>query len=461
LHGLTTVRFSFPSFDVRRHPVPATITSLIALVAGIGLGSLAHRWQSPTLLAAVPILQPIGDLWLNALLMIAMPLVVSHLMVSIIGAGRSRQASKMSGNTLLWFFLMLVLAGLFTVAAGDALVKWFPVDPATRAAMKASVSTDAKPAASRGPAGSMKDWVANLIPSNLVRAAGDGEMLPVILAAMLFAMAIRGIAEEHRVLLHTLLKALAAASMTLAGYILRVLPPAVFALTYTASAKSGPVIAGGLAYYVVAVSGFLVAVTLLLYPVTWWLGRIPLSRFAKGMLPSQAVAFTTRSSLASLPSLLDAARTRIGVPEPVAAFVLPVAVSVFKLNRTISSPLKLIVLAHLYGTSADSTLKLFFVLVATLLSFGSPGLPSGGSLVTLPLYLAAGLPLQGVVLLNAVDSIPDLFKTVLNVTSDMSVAVIVARFTGFRFKHAGGMPDATSMEPELAVAGSTEAATAS
>ena len=112
----------------------------------------------------------------------------------------------------------------------------------------------------------------------------------------------------------------------------------------------------------------------------------------------------------------------------VAGFVLPLSVSTFKLNRAISSPFTLIFLAHLYGIALEPGYLATFVVTVMILSFSSPGIPSGGFMVTLPFYVAAGIPIEGVVLLRAVDAIPDIFKTLLNVTADMTVASIVARF---------------------------------
>ena len=162
-------------------------------------------------------------------------------------------------------------------------------------------------------------------------------------------------------------------------------------------------------------------------------------RFFVALWPCQVVAATTRSSLASLPSLLDRGRRRVGLPASVSSFVLPLAVSVFKLDRTISSPLKVIILAHLYGIPIGVGTPLMFMLLATLLSFGTPGLPSAGAVTTLPLYVAAGFPLEGILLFNAVNAIPDIVETALNVTGDMSVATIVTRLVGLRLA-----PEATA-----------------
>jgi Na+/H+-dicarboxylate symporter len=391
----------------------------------------------------VPVFEPIGQLWLNALLMIALPLVVSLLLVAIIGAGKSQQAGRLGGATLLWFTVLLVGTGLCTVVIGSALVQWFPIDSATRAAVQSSLGSATETAVkTTQPTGSLRDLLVNLVPNNLVAAFASGETLPVIVAALLIAMAVRGIPEERRLLLHKFFEAISETTLGLARYLLMLLPIAVFSLTFVASSKAGPSVAGGVAYYVVAVTALLIVAILLLYPVTWWLGRISPIRFGRAVFPCQVVAATTRSSLAALPSLLDRGQGAVGVPTPVATFVLPLAASVFKLNRTISSPLKVIVLGHLYGMHVDSALKLSFVLIATLLSFGTPGLPSGGRFVTLPFYLAAGLPIQAIVLIDAVDSIPDVFKTILNVTADMSVAVFVTRSLGLTLAPVPSAPEA-------------------
>jgi Na+/H+-dicarboxylate symporter len=152
---------------------------------------------------------------------------------------------------------------------------------------------------------------------------------------------------------------------------------------------------------------------------------------------------------------MEGADKRLGVPTEVGSFVLPLAVSAFKVNRTISSPLKLLFLAHVYGITLDPGTVALFIPTVMLLSFSSPGIPSGGFLVTMPFYLAAGIPVEGIVLLKAVDAVPDIFKTLVNVTADMSVATIVARFVGMP---AGAAAPAVLVPMPADVVGATPAA---
>jgi Na+/H+-dicarboxylate symporter len=211
-------------------------------------------------------------------------------------------------------------------------------------------------------------------------------------------------------------------------WILAFTPLGVFVFTYRFALGAGSQAAGVLGAWVVLVSGLLLLCAVLLYPVTALFGRTTLRAFARGVAPAQIVAVSTRSSIASLPALVEGARDRLRLPDAAIGFVLPLSVSVFKLNRTISSTAKLIFLAHVYGITLSATTLVSFLITVMILSFSTVGLPSGGSnFKTLPAYLAAGLPLEGVVILEAVETIPDIFKTLLNVTADMSAATILSR----------------------------------
>ncbi len=151
------------------------------------------------------------------------------------------------------------------------------------------------------------------------------------------------------------------------------------------------------------------------------------------MFPAQIVAASTRSSLASLPALLQGAEEGAALPREVYGFTLPLAVSVFKLNRSITSLARMLFLAHLYGVTLSPEQIGAFILTVLLISFGTAGVPATvGGLNTLPAYVAAGIPAQGVILLGALDTIPDVFETILNVTGNMTATTFVSRFVGSR-----------------------------
>jgi proton glutamate symport protein len=209
--------------------------------------------------------------------------------------------------------------------------------------------------------------------------------------------------------------------------ILRLTPLGVFALALGMGKDLGMAAAGALGYYVLVLSGMLIALTLLVYPAVALATRRSPLVFAQAAAPAQAVAAGTRSSLASLPVMIESARARFGDKPAVGGFVLPRAVSTFKLNTPVSDLVGPLFLAHLYGIHLEPSQIVVMTLVTIAMSFSNPGIPSGGLfVVTAPVMMSAGLPLDGIGLLIAADSIPDVFATIVNVTGDMGVAAIVA-----------------------------------
>jgi Na+/H+-dicarboxylate symporter len=188
--------------------------------------------------------------------------------------------------------------------------------------------------------------------------------------------------------------------------------------------------AGAVGYYVVVLCGMLLAVMIGVYPIVALFGRMSLRTFARACAPAQAVAAGTRSSLATLPVLIESARRNFGEQPGITGFVLPLAVSTFKLNTPVSDLVGPLFLAALYGIHLTTAQIVVMTLVTIAMSFSNPGIPSGGLfVVTAPVMLSAGLPLDGIALLIAADSIPDVFATVVNVTGDMGVAAMVADTT--------------------------------
>ena len=408
-----------------------TIGSLAGLTGGFAAGFLAYRSQSTALIALSSVLEPLGTAWTSALLMVVLPLVVTHLLVAIGSFGSGRQVGRLGGLSLLLFVLLLFAAAGFALTLGPFMLRGLQVDPVTASALRAGV---ASPPPEAGPGvlgiGSFVDWLASMIPKNPIRAAADGDVLPVVVFTVLFALGMTQLPTKSRDLLLDLFKGLAEAVNVMVYWILQALPLAVFALAYVVVARSGPEVVGALGYYVLAICLMLLAFTALLYPLTAIVGRVSVNRFTRSVAAAQAVALGTRSSLATLPALLEGADNRLQMSNEVSSLVLPLAVSTFKLNRTMSAPFKAMFLAQLYGIVLAPEQLLVFVVAIVFLSFSAPGIPDSGPGVTIPFYLALGIPIEGIVLISAVVAIPDVFKTLLNTTSDMSVAVIVARLAG-------------------------------
>ncbi|MGH7555708.1 MAG: dicarboxylate/amino acid:cation symporter, partial [Longimicrobiales bacterium] len=205
-----------------------------------------------------------------------------------------------------------------------------------------------------------------------------------------------------------------------------VAPIGVFALVLPLAARLGASVAGAIGYFLVVICGLLIARIFLLFALVWLWGRVPLGTFARACAPAQAVAMGTRSSLASLPALLDSAK-KLVLPADIIGLTLPLAVSVFKYASAVARFTGTLFVAKLYGITLSGAELLALAPAFILLTFYSPGIPSGGLLVMAPVYMAVGLPLEGIGLLIALDPIPDMFLTTSNVTADLTAATLLSR----------------------------------
>ena len=406
-----------------------TMWSLAALAAGLGIGALGHGSSAPAFEILGAIVGPLGRLWVSALQMTVLPLVVVYLLAAIIGAGSDDSLGGLGGRAIALFVGLLVVAAVFTLIVTPPVIAAVAPDAGafTRLHETTIVPQSVRDAATGGTS-SIGDWIATLLPSNLFEAARRGDVLSLLLFSALLALAIRRLPDVQRQPLQTGAEALSAALLTLVKWLLAVTPIGVFALSYALGRDTGFEAIGVLGGLVLLQCGLMTAFTLLLYPITAIGGRVSIAAFARSLLQAQLVAISTRSSIASLPAMLDGARTHLQLPPSATSFVLPLTVSLFKVNRTISSTSKLLFLAYVYGVPLSATTIATFVATVIVMSFSSAGLPGGGSAFkTLPAYVAAGLPIEGIVIAEAVETIPDIFKTVLNVTGDMSAATLLSR----------------------------------
>lgn len=419
--------------------------SLVALVLGLALGILGHGSEAPVFSSVRTVVEPLGALWLAALQMTLLPLVFTQLLSAIVGSAASREASVggLGLRAILLFVVMLTIAGILTVILTPPLLSLYRIPPAMMDSLAASVNV---PEELRTPAAAT-EWNRRF-PTNLFESAGKGEILPALMFAALLGAAVTRLGDEHRGPLIRLFQGLAAAMMTIVRWILWGTPVGVFALTYGSALRAGGNAAGMMGAFILLVCVVLALFILLLYPVAAVTGRTSIRAFARAVAPAQLVAISTLSSIAALPALIQGGKDHLRLPDRVTGFVMPLSVSIFKMNRTISSTVKLLFLAHVYGVTLSLGPLSAFMVTVILLSFGSVGVPQGGqAFSTLPAYVAAGIPIEGVILLEATSMASDMFKTLLNVTGDMAAAVFLSR--GSR----GEAPVAGETAAELAAEG--------
>ncbi len=413
---------------------------LIALVVGLAAGlGIASAGPGP-LASVVPALEPIGSLWVAAIRMTIIPLVMSSLIVGVGGAADPRIIGRVGVRAMILFVAMLTAAAGVAVLAGPPILAMVPIDPAAAAALRATAAqagTAAVEGARHLPTAAQ--WIVDLVPVNPVKAAADGAMLPVIVFSLFFGVAVTGVAPVNRAALLRVMEAIQEASLVLVRGVLTLAPIGVFALAVSVAARLGVAAAGALVTYIALVCGVTVVFTVIvLYPLAVVFGGVSLRTFAWAAFPAQAVAFSSRSSLAALPALLESARDRLRMPAPMASFLLPLAVTLFRCGAAIGQPIGALFVARLYGVTLGPSQLLAVVVTTIVTNFSIPGIPGGSIIMIVPVLLAAGVPPDGVGLLLGVDTIPDMFRTTANVTGDTVAAVILA-------KHAPR--DVTAAEP--------------
>ncbi len=406
----------------------STSRVLLALVAGLLAGAAIAALDSPEARSVAAVIEPIGTLWVRALQMVLIPLVLSLLVTGIVATVDTGATGRLGAAALGVFLALLAGTALVSALVATPLVARIPVDPETTALMRSTMDSSVVATVRQLPR--FSDLLVSVVPANPIRAATDGAMLPLVTFAILFGLALARIGVERRDAVAHVFRAIADAMTVIVGWLIAVAPLGVFALAMTLVVRTGLGAVRALALYIALISGVIILVTLLLYGIAVSVGRQPLARFARALVPPQAIAFSARSSLAALPAMVESARTRLGFPASVTSFVLPLAVTTLRLSTPIMWSVAIPFLARLYGIAIAPEQFVLLLGTSILMSFSVPGLPSASIFLMGPFLTGLGIPIEAIGLLIAADSIPDLFKGVLNVTGHMTSAAVVVARTG-------------------------------
>lgn len=406
------------------------VSVAVALVAGFVAGILLRNTPLPG------VIEPLGTLWINGIRLPVLPLIVCLLIAAVAGPGDTRRMGTLGLRTLAVMVILLSALAVIMTPLASTLLSGIHFDEASTESLRAAAHFDP----SLLQQVSLREFLLSVVPANPVRSAADGALLPLVVFSLLYGLALSRVAGEARTVHVRFCRGVADAMTVVIRWVLAVAPIGIFALSMSVGAHLGAAAAGAILEYVGVIALCLTIALALLYVVTVRFGRIGLRRFATAMLPAQTIAFSSRSSLASLPVLLEDTRPKLGLPESLSGFVLPLGVSIFKLNSPITWPLGAVLVAHLYGVDFSGVKLLICAVSSIVFSLTVPGIPSGGFFVQAPFYLAVGLPPEGLGILIAVDLVPDLFKTTLNVTSYASTALLVARWSGEAIAPPAGAP---------------------
>jgi len=418
-----------------------SIITLLALAAGVMVGAVAAGTGDQGLIGLATEVEYIGALWLNLLRMTVIPLVFSLLVTGVASVADAASTGRLAARSIWVFAVLLAAATTFACLAFPLVLSFWPVDQ--QAAANFITGAGGQPVQPASPP-TIGQWLAGLAPGNVVAAAAEGAILPLVVFALFFGFAATHLPAAQRQPMVAFFRAIADTMIIIVRWVLYAAPIGVFALALGVGLTAGVGIVGLIAQYIVIVSAVTAAIVpmALLFAFIW--GRAPVGRFTNAIAPVLAVATSSRSSLASLPLMVERSIDAMGVPDRVVNLVLPMAVAVFRMTSPVANLGVVFFCAAVYGHDLSPGAIVVGGLVSIAISIGSVGLPGEISFIAsvAPISMAMGVPIELLGILVAVEAVPDIFRTVGNVSGDMAATVIVGK---------GQVSTPQTSSPEVAV----------
>jgi len=375
----------------------------------------------------------VGTLFMNALKMLIVPLVVSSIIVGIAGIGSGDALGRLGGKTLLYYITTSLIAIIIGLLVVNILAPGL-VDGKPASDLVATLHEDASDVVAKVEDRGASDVVQvflRMVPTNVVAAAANGQLLGLIFFSLLFGFFMTRIREAYAEAMYNFWQGLFEVMMRITDWVMKFAPLGVFALVAKVVAGTGFSAFVPLAWFFLSVIvalaiHFFVVLPLLLAVI----GRVNPLRHYNAMAPALLTAFSTSSSSATLPLTMECVEKNAGVSNRITSFVLPLGATVNMDGTALYECVAAMFIAQAYGIELGFAQQFTIVLVALLTSIGVAGIPAA-SLVAITIILAAiGLPVEAVGLILAVDRILDMCRTTVNVFSDSCGAVIVGRLEG-------------------------------
>lgn len=399
------------------------VAALVAgLAAGMASASLAGGFAAT--LAAVA--NTVGGLWLDALKMVVVPLVMALLIKGVVGSADLASEGRVAALAVAWFLGLYFISAVLGAVLMPLLLDLFPLSAGADAVRSGFAAVD--PKAVESSVASLSDFVRSFIPANPFAAASSGQMLQIVVFTLFFAVALALLEPERRRPIVELFDSVAAAMLVVIRWILALAPVGVFALAFVAGGASGTGLFAALLQFLILYIAVGLLVLVAAYAVAIAVAGLGPSAFARALAPTQAIAFSSQSSTASLPLMLLSAR-RLGLADEVVDTVLPLAAALFRVSGPAMNIAVVIFVANVLGIDLPFGAMAAGVAIATFATISAPGLPGQVSYFTsiAPIAMAMGVPIAPLGMLIAVEPVPDMFRTVANVTMDVAVTGAVDR----------------------------------
>ncbi|MCB1573361.1 MAG: dicarboxylate/amino acid:cation symporter [Xanthomonadales bacterium] len=405
---------------------------LIGFVFGLVAGLIVHRFIGGDThwvqLLMTWITQPVGKIFLRLLFMLVIPLLFSALVVGVAEMGDIRSLGRVGWKTLGY----TVVVSSIAVVIGITLVNLFHpgagVDPEVARQLLSDASENAqKIAASGALQGSGIDLVLNIVPTNVIRAAADNDILAVMFFALMFGIGIVLTKSPLAMKTKEVIEGVFEISMSLIHLVIRFAPYAVACLVFNLAAVFGWDLLAKLAGYVgVALLAMAIHFFVVYSISVRWLGGMSPIKFFRGSQEAIVMAFSTASSNATLPTALMVAEEELKLPKRISRFVLTIGATANQNGTALFEGVTVLFLAQFFNVDLSLTQQVVVMLVCILGGIGTAGVPAGSLPVIAMICGMVGVPPEGIGLILGVDRFLDMCRTTLNVTGDLAAAVVVS-----------------------------------
>ncbi len=371
-------------------------------------------------------LTPVAEVFIRALRMIVMPLIFASLVMGVVNLGNIQHLGKIGMRTFLYYLtttVMAVLIGLFVVNL---------IQPGVGAALDFNVTVIPRDIQEHSHFG-LSSILVDIVPDNIFKAIADGKMMPLIFFSILVGCALNLIGKKGDGFTK-FVDGLNEVMLKITHWIMKTAPIGVFALMATLVGTTGFSAFKPLALFVlVVILGLALHTALTLCSALVFFARLSPIKFARQMFPALATAFTTDSSLATLPVTIECLEKRVGISNKVTSFVVPLGATVNMDGTALYEAVAAVFIAQVYGFDLSMMDQVVIFVSATLASIGAAGIPSAGLVTLLIVLRAVDLPTEGIGLVFAIDRVVDMFRTTVNVFGDAVGAAVIARTEGENF----------------------------
>jgi dicarboxylate/amino acid:cation (Na+ or H+) symporter, DAACS family len=381
--------------------------------------------------------EPIGRIWLNALVMVVIPLIVSTLALGVAGIGSLKRLGRIGALTLMGFLVLTTLASVLGLALVNVIRPGSGLPGTTIARLTQVYKGDSSGLSGLAPGALGIDLVVRIVPRNPIQAAANGDMLAVIFFALMLGLGLTMLTREKAEPLLKVLDSLGHAIIGIISLVMKLAPIGVFCLIFSVTARFGFSILGSLANYVMTVVGGLALFQFVVYPVLvrYVAGRDPW-QFFRAVRLVMLTAFSTSSSNATLPTTLQACEEGLGISSEIAGFVVPLGATMNMNGTALFEGVTVLFLAQVFGVDLSLAAQAVVVVLSVLAAVGTAGIPGGSIPLLMAVLGVVGVPVEGIGIVLGVDRILDMCRTVLNVTGDVVTATIIERFEGKRVRAA-------------------------